>query len=128
MEEKRKPCAISTDVQKLWKAVFVPTLVQSSGFLFAPDLRLPLLDPGAAFQDFPARHQPLCDRAGLSPIGLRGASEKCAKTLRAVHTSFTIFPQALFLCTGLRATHFLRDFSGNSRRKKILAQAEDQQA
>ena len=125
---KEKPYAISTDVKKLWKAVLCPFLLQSSGFLLAPNPCVPLIDPCAALWDFPARHQPLLDRAGLSPIGSQGASEKCAKTFRPVHTSCTLFPQALFLCRGTRACPFLRQFVEIFSAEKILAQAAERQA
>src|SRR3989442_12638652 len=49
--------------------------------------------------------------AGLSPIGLRGASEKCAKGFTTFHTPYTVFPQAQILCSFALKCQFSRGFS-----------------
>src|SRR5579859_2131786 len=58
-----------------------------------------------------ARLPPLFDSAGLSPIGDAWASEKCAKTLKGLHTACTTFPQALELCKSRRHCSQERLFS-----------------
>src|SRR5579863_7619100 len=64
--------------------------------------------------------QPSSDSAGLSPIGTNGASEKCAKGISAVHTSFTVFPQAPFLCNAPKEHSFSPNFSHNFRARTEL--------
>jgi len=68
---------------RVFRALFAPV---------APDAQR------AVFPRLLARLPPLFNSAGLSPIGDLWASEKCAKTDRAMHTAFTTFPQAPKLC------------------------------
>jgi hypothetical protein len=93
--------AISTDVNKLWKAgPFIIFIVFRLREIMAVPERLafpwrPVRGPyGIAG---PSNLLP-SDSAGLSPIGPTGASEKCAKGRTVVHTPCTAFPQAPFLC------------------------------
>src|SRR5580698_8538285 len=84
--------AISTDVNKLWKAGPF-----SSFFRLRESCpyRSVLLSPGApcaALQNCRPLVPPLSDSAGLSPIERDGASEKCAKAFTGVHTPCTVFP------------------------------------
>src|SRR5690242_8738544 len=51
------------------------------------------------------------DRAGLSLIELRRASEKCAKVWEVLHTACTSFPQTQNCHNLSQTVHFCRDFS-----------------
>jgi hypothetical protein len=58
-----------------------------------------------------ARLPPLFHSAGLSPIGVLRASEKCAKASDAIHITLTAFPQAPKLCNFTRRFAFEHLFS-----------------
>src|SRR5437588_9662071 len=64
------------------------------------------IDPRAACYDLPAHLPPFPDRAGLSPLGSRRASEKCANVVGVMHTAFTIFPQAKIAANSRQAFVF----------------------
>src|SRR5690242_7157290 len=72
--------------------VFV--FLQASGYMPAPERFLSPVDPCAARSGRLGPRTATSRPRGLSPIGLLGASEKCAKTLGALHTRCTTFPQA----------------------------------
>jgi hypothetical protein len=90
-----KAYAISTDVHKLWKADL------SSSFLSLRNLArdgasTSPLQTVASFLELPAYEPPGSDSAGLSPIRVCGAREKCGAMFAEIHTRCTVFPQREF--------------------------------
>jgi hypothetical protein len=63
----------------------------------------------------PALEPPGSDSAGLSPIRVHGASEKCGATFGDIHTRCTVFPQLKFFLAKECFIHFYWD-----KRKNFL--------
>jgi hypothetical protein len=82
-------------VHNLWKAGFESSFL-SLRILARDVARTSPLQTVASFSELPALEPPGSDSAGLSPIGVHGAREKCAETLGDIHTGCTVFPQHKF--------------------------------
>jgi hypothetical protein len=61
----------------------------------------------ASFLELPAHEPPGSDSAGLSPIRVHGAREKCGATFTAIHTRCTVFPQHEFTLINEELLNFI---------------------
>jgi hypothetical protein len=82
-------------VHKLWKAGFDSSFL-SLRILARDVARTSPLQAVASFSELPALEPPGSDSAGLSPIRVHGAREKCRQTFGDIHTRCTVFPQHEF--------------------------------
>jgi hypothetical protein len=82
-------------VHKLWKAGFDSSFL-SLRILARDVARTSPLQTVASFSELPALEPPGSDSAGLSPIRVHGAREKCGATVGDIHTRCTVFPQHKF--------------------------------
>jgi len=82
-------------VHKLWKAGFDSSFL-SLRILARDVARTSPLQTVASFSELPALEPPGSDSAGLSPIRVHGAREKCGQTFGDIHTRCTVFPQHEF--------------------------------
>jgi hypothetical protein len=98
-------------VHKLWKAGLDSSFL-SLRILARDGASTSPLQPFASFSELPALEPPGSDSAGLSPIRVYGASEKCGATLAEIHTQCTVFPQQQF---ALANEHFLNFIGINER-------------
>jgi len=61
----------------------------------------------ASFLELPAHEPPGSDSAGLSPIRVHGAREKCGATFADMHTRCTVFPQREFTLINEELLNFI---------------------
>jgi hypothetical protein len=83
-------------VHKLWKADFGSSFL-SLRSLARDGASTSPLQTVASFLELPAHEPPGSDSAGLSPIRVHGAREKCSATFGDIHTRCTVFPQREFM-------------------------------
>ena len=82
-------------MHNLWKAGFDSSFL-SLRILAREVARTSPLQTVASFSELPALEPPGSDSAGLSPIRVYGAREKCGETFGDIHTRCTVFPQHEF--------------------------------
>ena len=82
-------------MHKLWKAGFDSSFLSLRILARYVARTSPLLTV-ASFSELPALEPPGSDSAGLSPIRVHGAREKCGVTFGDIHTRCTVFPQREF--------------------------------
>ena len=82
-------------MHNLWKAGFDSSFL-SLRILAREVARTSPLQTVASFLELPAHEPPGSDSAGLSPIRVHGAREKCGATFSDIHTRCTVFPQYEF--------------------------------
>jgi hypothetical protein len=70
----------------------------------------------ASSLELPALEPPGSDSAGLSPIRVHGAREKCDAAFRDIHTPCTVFPQREFAL----ANEYFLNFIGRNERNFCL--------
>jgi hypothetical protein len=98
-------------VHNLWKAGFDSSFL-SLRILARDGARTSPLQTVASFSELPALETPGSDSAGLSPIRVHGAREKCDVTFGDIHTRCTVFPQHGFAL----ATEYFLNFIGINER------------
>jgi hypothetical protein len=82
-------------VHKLWKADLDSSFL-SLRILARDGASTSPLQTVASFSELPALEPPGSDSAGLSPIRVHGAREKCGAAFADMHTRCTVFPQRKF--------------------------------
>jgi hypothetical protein len=82
-------------VHKLWKAGLDSSFL-SLRILARDGASTSPLQTVASFSELPALEPPGSDSAGLSPIRVQGAREKCGAGFGDIHTQCTVFPQQQF--------------------------------
>jgi hypothetical protein len=94
-------------VHKLWKAGFDSSFL-SLRILARDVARTSPLRTVASFSELPAHEPPGSNSAGLSPIRVHGAREKCGEMFGDIHTRCTVFPQHEFAL----ANEYFLNFTG----------------
>jgi hypothetical protein len=110
-----KAYAISTDVHKLWKAGLGSSFL-SLRILARDGASTSPLQTVASSLELPALEPPGSDSAGLSPIRVHGAREKCGAGFGDIHTRCTVFPQHEFAL----ANEYFLNFIGTNERNFCL--------
>ena len=82
-------------MHKLWKADLDSSFL-SLRILARDGASTSPLQTVASFLELPAHEPPGSDSAGLSPIRVHGAREKCGATFAGIHIRCTVFPQREF--------------------------------
>jgi hypothetical protein len=99
-------------VHNLWKAGFDSSFL-SLRILARDGARTSPLQTVASFLELPAHEPPGSDSAGLSPIRVHGAREKCGARFGDIHTRCTVFPQHEFALANEYFLNFIGINEGN---------------
>jgi hypothetical protein len=110
-------------VKKLWKAGRNSSFLRLRILARGGASRSPLQNRPRPLLELPAHEPPGSDSAGLSPIRMQGAREKCFDTIDGVHTTCTVFPQDHFVLEKRLFHKFMpvnhKTFPGQSRSNRL---------